>query len=270
MEKFIIANQTALRISDTEKNSPCIVLLHGYLESLDIWDEFSAYLSRLYRVITLDLPGHGISQVHGEVHSMEFLADVLHGVLQKQGVERCFVVGHSMGGYVAEAFAAKYPEQLLGLVLFHSTPNTDTEQKRANRLREIQMIQADKKELIASLFAANCFAEENHKRMREVIEEFEEQITLHENEGVIALLKGMMARADQNEMLRKLNVPQLFVFGRQDQFIPLETAEKIIQDHPQAQVAWLEHSAHAGFLEEPERSAQILADFIDGITGGRA
>ena len=139
MEKFIMAAGTALRISDTLKGGTTVVLLHGYLESLEIWGDFMKELAMHYRILAIDIPGMGISQVRGEVHTMEFLADVLKGVLDKQGVERCFVVGHSMGGYVAEAFAAKYASMLQGLVLFHSTPNPDTEEKRENRRREIDL-----------------------------------------------------------------------------------------------------------------------------------
>ena len=101
MEKFIMAAGTALRISDTLKGGTTVVLMHGYLESLEIWGDFMKELAMHYRVLAIDIPGMGISQVRGEVHTMEFLADVLKGVLDKQGVERCFVVGHSMGGYVA-------------------------------------------------------------------------------------------------------------------------------------------------------------------------
>ena len=142
MEKIIMAAGTALRISDTLKGGTTVVLLHGYLESLEIWGDFMKELAMHYRVLAIDIPGMGISQVRGEVHTMEFLADVLKGVLDKQGVERCFVVGHSMGGYVAEAFAAKYASMLQGLVLFHSTPNPDTEEKRENRRREIELVRA--------------------------------------------------------------------------------------------------------------------------------
>lgn len=151
MEKFIVAAETALRISDSQQGDTTLVLLHGYLESLEVWEDFTKLLTPYYRVIAIDIPGHGISEVRGEVHSMEFVADVLKGVLDKQGVARCFVAGHSMGGYVAEAFAARYPEMLQGLILFHSTPNADTDAKKEDRRREIELIRSDKKELIASL-----------------------------------------------------------------------------------------------------------------------
>ena len=129
MEKFMMAAGTALRVLDTEKGDTTVVLLHGYLEMIEVWEELAGALQANYRVVAIDLPGMGVSQVQGEVHTMEFMAEVLTGVLDKLQVERCFLVGHSMGGYVAEAFAAVHPERVQGLVLLHSTPNADTEHK---------------------------------------------------------------------------------------------------------------------------------------------
>ncbi len=263
MEKFITANNTALRIADSQTGDNCLVLLHGYLEALDVWDDFSTLLTPKYRIIAIDIPGHGISETKGEVHSMEFIADVLHDALIKQSIEKCFLAGHSMGGYVAQAFAAKYPEMLKGIIFIHSTPNPDSPEKKENRKREIELIKQDKKELIATLFAAKGFAEENRQRLHVKIEELEELICMTEDDGIIAILNGLMERADQNEMLRKLNIPELFIFGKHDEFIPVETAEKIINEQPQAEIAWLENSGHMGYMEEPEKTAEIISTFID-------
>ncbi len=68
-----------------------IVLLHGYLETLEIWEVFAASLAKHYRVITLDLPGHGLSGWNGGVHTMEFMADAVKGVLDKLDVQECLL-----------------------------------------------------------------------------------------------------------------------------------------------------------------------------------
>lgn len=269
MEQFVRAAGTALRINDTRKGETAVVLIHGYLENLDVWDDLTRILSRRYRVLSLDLPGHGISEVRSGVHTMDFLAEVVKGVLDVQSVERCFMVGHSMGGYVAEAFAAKYPETLQGLVLFHSTPNADTEEKKEDRRREIELIRSNKKELLASMFAPRGFAEQNRRRLRDEIESFEELITLNDDEGIVAVLNGLIERRDQGEMMRALKVPQLFIFGRHDAYIPQEAAEKIAGGQPQARVSWLENSGHMGFIEEPEVSAVVIDSFIEEVNSRR-
>ena len=261
-EKFLMAGSTALHIADSGVGEKCVVLLHGYLESMYVWDDFAPLLTPSVRVITVDIPGHGISEVKGEVHTMEMVADVLHEMLKSLEIERVTMVGHSMGGYVALAFCARYPEQLDGLVLLSSTPNPDTEAKRENRRREIALVRAGKKDALARVAPEAGFAEQNRRRLRSYIDDLTECVHITEDDGIVALLGGMMERADQNEMLRKSAVPQLFILGKKDGYIPVEVAEEIVANHPQAQVAWLEESGHMGFIEEPETCAEALLKFV--------
>ena len=104
-----------------------IVLLHGYLESLEIWKEFSAELSKKCRVICFDIPGHGDSEIISEIHSMEILSRIIFKSLIKLNVANCFIIGHSMGGYLTLMIHELYPELLSGFCLFHSHPFADTE-----------------------------------------------------------------------------------------------------------------------------------------------
>lgn len=231
-----MAGRTALHVCDSQQGERCVVLLHGYLESMFVWDDFVPLLYKRVRVVTLDLPGHGISEVRGECHSMEYLADVVRDALQALGIARCTLVGHSMGGYVALAFCERHPEMLDGLVLFSSTPNADTEEKRENRRREIALVRAGKKEQLARVAPGAGFAADNRQRMADAIADLTEQVYLTEDDGIVALLNGMIARPDRNEMLRRSPVRQLFVFGRKDEYIPAAVAEQLAAAHPQAQV----------------------------------
>lgn len=263
IEKFIMAGSTALHICDSQKGDHCIVLLHGYLESMLVWEDFIPYLYKEVRVVTLDLPGHGISVVQGEEHSMDLLADTVADALRALGIARCTLVGHSMGGYVALAFCERHPEMLDGVVLLSSTPNPDTPEKAENRRREIALVRAGKKELLARVAPAAGFAEENRDRMKDYIEDLTEQVFVTEDDGIVALLNGMIGRKDQNAMLRETRVPVLFILGRKDGYIPAEVAEKMVADHPEARVVWLENAGHMGFLEEPETTAKALLDFAE-------
>ena len=264
VEKFISADGTALHVCDSERGDRCVVLLHGYLESMLIWEDFVPLLYKNVRVITLDLPGHGISEVRGEVHTMEYLADTLRGMLDTLGIERCTMVGHSMGGYAALAFCERYPERLDGIVLLSSTPNADSDEKKSNREREIALVKAGKKELLARTAPEAGFAEENRRAMRDYIDDLCETVHITEDAGIVALLNGMIRRKDMNGMLRESKVPQLFILGCRDGYITEETAEKMIAGHPQASVVRLEHSGHMGFLEQPQECAEAILDFVLG------
>lgn len=262
VEKFMMAGETALHICDSEKGEKCVVLLHGYLESLMVWEDFIPHLYKQLRVVTLDLPGHGISVVNGACHTMEYLADVVADLMASLGVERYTVVGHSMGGYVALAVAEKYADRLDGVVLLSSTPNPDTDEKRENRRREIELVKSGKKDLLARVAPEAGFAVVNRPRMKDYIADLTEQVHLTEEEGIVALLNGMIERKDQNEMLQQSAVRQLFILGKQDGYIPMEVAEAMVARHPQAEVAWLEESGHMGFLEQPEACAKALLKFM--------
>ncbi len=277
-EKFIMAGDTALHVADSGRGERCVVLVHGYLESMYVWDDFVPLLTPHVRVVTVDVPGHGVSQVLGEVHTMEMMADVLHGMLDALGIGRATFVGHSMGGYISLAFCAKYPERMDGLVLLSSSPCPDDETKRENRRREIALVRAGKKDVLAHVAPETGFAVQNRERLKDYIDDLVEQVHVTEDEGIVALLGGMIARVDQNAMLRASRVPQLFILGRHDNYIPVEAAERFVADNPQAQVVWLEASGHMGFIEEPERCAAAILGFVlrgdahafDGSAAGNA
>ena len=263
-ESFIMAGDAFLHVADSGKGDKCVVLLHGYLESMYVWDDFLPLITPEVRVITVDIPGHGITDSVAEVHTMEMMADILHDMLDAMGIERVTMVGHSMGGYIALAFCEKYPESLDGLVLLSSTPNADTEQKVENRRREIELVRAGKKDMLAKVAPEAGFAVQNRKRFKDYIEDLVEQVHITDDDGIVALLEGMIARKDQNEMLRESAVRQLFILGKLDNYISVEAAEAFIEKNPQVQVAWLENSGHMGFIEEPQACAEALLSFVKG------
>lgn len=263
-ESFIMAGDAFLHVADSGKGDKCVVLLHGYLESLYVWDDFLPLLTPEVRVITVDIPGHGISEPIAEVHSMELMADVLHDMLDAMSIDKVTMVGHSMGGYISLAFCEKYPERLDGVVLLSSSPMADTEQKIENRRREIALVRAGKKDVLAAVAPETGFAVQNRKRLKDYIEDLVEQVHMTDEDGIVALLEGMIARKDQNEMLRTSPVKQLFILGKHDNYIPVEAAEAFVANNPQAQVAWLENSGHMGFIEEPQACAEALLGFIKG------
>ena len=261
-EKFIMAGATPMHVADSQKGDKCVVLLHGYLESMIVWEEFAYLLRDRVRVVTLDLPGHGISAINGEIHTMEYLAECVALTMEALGIERYSVVGHSMGGYVALAMCEMYAERLDSVVLLSSTTSADSVEKCDRRRREIELIKAGKKNMLARLVPHAGFAPENVQRLKDYIEDIGELILMTEDEGVIAILGGMIERKSRGELLRQSGVPHMFIFGRHDYYIPVETAEEMIAADPTARVVWLEHSGHMGFYEEPELCAQAILEMV--------
>ena len=166
-----------------------------------------------------------------------------------------------MGGYVALAFARKYFERNDKLCLFHSTPNPDNDEKKANRDREIELIEAGKRNRILRPAIGRMFANENRKRLSEAIDEIVENATVAEPEGTVACLRGMKNRDDMNAFLSSFTKPLLMIFGAKDNYIPAETAEALIAKFPTSRHMMLQNSGHAGFLEEAECAARELMEF---------
>jgi pimeloyl-ACP methyl ester carboxylesterase len=123
-----IQYKKSIAYSDTGKGT-AVVLLHGFLENQKMWDNYIAPFAKKNRVITIDLLGHGETECLGYVHSMEDNANAVHAVLRVLRIRKAIFVGHSMGGYVALAFAELYPDSIKGLVLLNSTAKADDERK---------------------------------------------------------------------------------------------------------------------------------------------
>ncbi|MDP1815475.1 MAG: alpha/beta hydrolase, partial [Leadbetterella sp.] len=98
----------------------CLVLLHGFPMDSRVWDNSKPRFSEFYTVICIDLPGFGKSEMISDTHSMSLMAQAVNAVLTEENIEKCVMVGHSMGGYVALDFTNQFPEKLMGLIFLHS------------------------------------------------------------------------------------------------------------------------------------------------------
>lgn len=241
---------------------PCLLLIHGYLEDSRIWQDFLEHLPQTIRVITPDLPGHGKSGVYGKEHGMDELAGALRNLLDAEQVEKAFVVGHSMGGYVAMAFAELFPSRVEGTVLFHSTCFADSPEKRENREREQNLVRCGKKQQIVSLNIPKAFATDHLDEHEGHVEKAKNIALSSPDPGVIALLEGMKNRPDRSHVLSDPAHSFLLISGMKDNYIAPEVSQRLSEMAPHASTCMLEESGHMGFLEEPEAAAAALLGFI--------
>jgi pimeloyl-ACP methyl ester carboxylesterase len=243
-----------------EGTGKAIVLLHGFTESLKIWTSFATQFSKKYRVITIDLPGHGKSDCVGEIHTMELMAEVICAVLKKQRVGKCLMVGHSMGGYVTLSFAAKYPKMLKGLVLFHSHCFPDTSAEQENRSRTIGVVNNDKFSYVAQ-FIPSLFPVEVHKKFSQQIGRMIQRASKMEKEGVVAALQGMKIRKDQSELLKNTLLPVMFILGLKDSRAPVARLWDMISMPPVSETLLLRNCGHMGYIEASDETFAALMGF---------
>lgn len=265
MQYYIIYNGGKIYYSDTGSGRT-IVLLHGYLESSEIWKDFAGLVSERYRVISVDLPGHGRSTVYGEIHTMEFMASGIRQLLSSLDIRNPVIVGHSMGGYVALAFAGQYPEDISGYCLFHSHPFADTPETREKREREIKFVSMGKKYLMYPSNISMMYAGINLEKLKDSVEHSKRIASSISDEGIIAVLRGMMARPSRLHIMEEGRIPCLWILGRHDNYINCNSIQSRIRLPANARLVILENSGHLGFIEEPQISATALTQFIEGLT----
>jgi len=260
----IIILDKSIKYSDDGKGKT-IVLLHGYLESLMIWDEFVQELKSNFRVICFDIPGHGESELIDQKHSMEMLAKRIYLALKELNVASCFMIGHSMGGYLTLMFHQMFPELLSGFSLFHSHPFADTEETKKKRLREIDFVSDGKKDLIAKMNIPNAFANQNLEQFNRAVQKTIDIALQTPEEGIIANLHAMMNRPDLSESLTTSQAPFLLIAGKKDNYIDYNTVIPKIILPEKSMLHILENSGHMGFIEEKEISLNIITKFINTL-----
>jgi len=250
-----------------EGKGRAIILVHGFLENLEVWNKFSKDLSKQYRVISLDLPGHGRSENIAYVHTMEEMAECVRELMKTLRLRKVFMVGHSMGGYVALAFAELFPDNLKGLCLFHSTALADTPEKRKDRDRAIETVKKNHKKFARQL-ASKLFADENLKRLKKEIAKFKDIASSTSKRGIIAGLEGMKIRKNREVVLKFAPYPVLIIAGKKDAVIPHESLLQQAKLPEQSELILLEKSGHMGFMEEPKKSFTGLKTFISKAFSG--
>ena len=245
----------------TGKGTP-VVFLHGYLETRKIWDGIVKEFAENHRFISVDLPGHGRSGTFDDYHSMEFMAETVHAVIKNLGLKKVWLMGHSMGGYVALAFLELFPESLYGLGLIHSHPFVDSDATKEKREHEIALVEKGRKDLIIANSIPYTYAEKNRKKLKKEIDITKEIAKTNSKEGIVANLKGMLKRPDRSEQLKNTSLPVLVFAGEKDSIIPFESVSKRIPLPTRGKFVKLEESGHMGFVEEKETTLETISNFI--------
>lgn len=260
MSKFLTLGDIRIRFETVGSGKP-LVLLHGYLEALESWEEMEKELSNVHQVITMDLPGHAESTNRAPINTMDDMADGVFAVLRHLKIDSCVLVGHSMGGYATLAFAEKYPDNLAGFCLFHSSPLPDNEEKLAARDREIQLVREGRKDLLYNTNIPKMFATDNLEKFKDKVNRAKEIAAKTTEEGIISALEGMKLRPDRTNVLDS-DIPKLFILGKKDNYINYDMMYGVLQNHKNSKIATLENSGHMGFVEEKDKSLQLLREFV--------
>ena len=237
-----------------------IVLLHGFLENASMWEPFTSTLSKENRIICIDLLGHGRTGCLGYVHSMELMAETVEAVLKHLKITRSTFIGHSMGGYVALAFAKKNPDALKGLCLMNSTASPDTLEKKKNRDRAILAVKQNHKTFIR-MAIANLFKPENRTVFFEKIIAVIEDAQKTPLQGIIAALEGMKIRKNREALLHFTPFKKMMILGKKD---PALSYKDLISQIKNTDVELVEFpDGHMSHIENKDEFLRTIVYFIE-------
>lgn len=248
-----------IKISYTDSGAGnTIILLHGFLENKKMWDYFTPKLSKNNRVITIDLLGHGQSDCCGYVHTMELQAEMVFALILSLKIKKIRFVGHSMGGYIALAFAEIHPTFVSHLVLLNSTAVADTVERKSNRDRAITAVKQNATAFIC-LSIANLFSEKNRKNLTSAIEITKLEALKTPLQGIIAALEGMKIRKDRSLVLKNAAHSITLVLGLQDpvlnyneSILQLQNTNTKLVTLPDGHMSWIENRTELDQLFKTE------------------
>ncbi|MDP9024583.1 MAG: alpha/beta hydrolase [Candidatus Eremiobacteraeota bacterium] len=242
-----------------------VVLLSGLALTREIWNRQAEILAEKHRVIRPEFRGTGATNVPEGPYLMESLAGDVAAVLDALGIERAAVVGHSLGGYVAIAFARMYAERVARLALVCSRIEADSPEMSKIRYELADRVELEKSSapvtewLCPRMLAPSAYADDSAVALR-----LREMMNVADPAGLAAMLRGMAVRDAGTDIAPDLPIPVLVVAGALDQSIPVDEARATASAFPNSRLVVMAGSGHAPMLEEPERLGQVLAEFLNG------
>jgi pimeloyl-ACP methyl ester carboxylesterase len=257
MTTFIFKN-TKVNYTSTGTGKT-VVLLHGFLENLTMWQLISKELSKKYRVVCIDLLGHGKTENHGYIHTMVDQAEMVVAVLNQLRLRKYVVIGHSMGGYIALEITKLVSKNIKGLSLMNSTALPDSLEKKINRDRAIIAVKQNHKTFV-KIAVPLLFSEDNRTKFISEIKQVTNEALKISPQGIIAALEGMKIRNNNVEIYKKATFPIQMIIGKQD---PALDYQSLVEQTKNTNVQVVEFpDGHMSHIENREDLIVSLKKFI--------
>lgn len=237
---------------------------HGFPFDHTMWTAAAERLSDDFRVILPDLRGFGKSALdafssNGTTEMADF-ADDLAALLDEMGIERTVFCGLSMGGYIAMAFAEKYPQKFAGLILCDTKTAADTQEAAAGRRKLAETVfETGTEPLLNGI--PNLISEYTLENKPEKVAFLREMILRQPVDGIAAAALGMANRPDTTENLAKIPLPTLVIGGEDDRLSPPASMGKIAEFLPNGTHFAVENAGHLLPLERPDAFAMAVVEW---------
>lgn len=244
---------------------PALLLIHGFPFDGRMWDPQVEALRGRRRLLVPDLPGFGRSPAPGKPASIADYASALGRFLEVRGAQKAVPCGFSMGGYVALAFAARFPERLAGLVLADTRAGADTGEGKAARTLTAERVLAEGPAFLADTLPDKLLAPKTFEGDPGLVERVRSMIRTQPRGEVAAALLAMRDRPDRTAELSHVPCPALLLCGAEDALTPPAEMRAMATAISGGRFAEIPGAAHLSNLEKPEAFNRHVAGFLEII-----
>ena len=260
-----LSSDLAVEYEDVGQGEP-VLLVHGFPFSLQMWRRQADRLKKHYRVITPNLRGFGGTDRFAGPASIQQMAEDVQALLNGLDIREPVALGGlSMGGYVALAFALKFPQRLRGLILADTRAEADTTEGKANRDKMIAFAQTHSAREVVEQMLPRLVSDRTRERQPQVVEEIRSIAAAQSREGIIAGLQAMRDRPDSTPFLQHINVPAVILVGTDDVVTPLEAAQNLAKAIRNAKLVVLPDAGHMSNMEQPEAFNEAVEKFLQAL-----
>jgi 3-oxoadipate enol-lactonase len=258
-------NGMTLAFNDRGTGLP-IVFLHAFPLNRTMWAMQEDALSSQFRVITIDLRGHGESDAPLWHYSLDQAADDVHGLLDYLSIRQAVFVGLSMGGYILFAFHRKFADRVNGMVLADTRAQADTDEGKQARFEMAQIAYKQGARAIADIMIPKLLSPATIQMRPELVQYVRTMIEGNQVSGIAGDLMAMAERPDSIPLLRRITCPAQIIVGELDLPTPPSDATLMADRISNAHLVIIPGAAHLSNLEQPDLFNKTVGSFVANIT----
>lgn len=257
-------NGITLAFNDQGAGLP-LVFLHAFPLNRTMWADQEKSLSSQFRVITIDLRGHGESDAPLWRYTLDQAANDVIGLLDHLSIQQAVFIGLSMGGYILFALYRKYAERVKGLVLADTRAQADTAEGTAARFQMAQTAYRNGPSAVADIMIPKLLSPATMQTKPELVRRVRRMIEGNQISGIAGDLMAMAERPDSVPLLKQITCPIQIIVGELDVQTPPAEARLMAGRIPNAHLAIIPAAAHLSNLEQPDSFSEIVRAFAFGL-----
>jgi len=248
-----------------------LLLIHGFTGNLRTWALQVPVLTRDFRMVSIDQRGHGHSEkpTRPEDYSLDLMAEDAYGLLQHLGIDGCYLIGHSMGGMVAQHLVLTHPEPVRALVLVDTAAEITSKMHTQDRARLVEIARDQGMEAVFEEQLRISPVADQLRAQAALLELWRQQFLLTSREAYIHCARAVAKRKPLLDRLHTIEVPTLIICGENDDPM-MEASRQMHERIPGSELVIISGAGHTPQIEKAPEFNRVLTKFLAHVHQGVA